>query len=112
MRLPLVMLVFALSYPLAGYADSLRCGSSIVSEGSTKVETLAKCGEPVSRDVRTEVDTIKVKEKGDALEISQERAVVRTIEEWTYNFGPNHFLQHVTFVDGRLRDVRSGDYGF
>lgn len=110
MRLLLSALLLLL--PFAAQASSLRCGSKIVSEGSSMVEAVRKCGVPVSKTVRTEVETTKVKEKDDHLEVSQEKSVVRTIEEWTYNFGPNHFLQTVTFVDGKLRDVRSGDYGF
>lgn len=98
--------------PVTSRADSLRCGSKIVAEGSSKVETLRKCGDPIARELRTELETLSVKEKDDGTEVKRERTVVRTIEQWTYNFGPNHFLQVVTFVDGRLRDVESGDYGF
>lgn len=110
MRLVLILSVLIL--PVAAEASSLRCGSKLVAEGSTQVETIRKCGEPISKVSRTEVETTKVKEKDERFEVSQEKAVVKTIEEWTYNFGPNHFLQTVTFVDGKLRKVESGDYGF
>ncbi len=114
MRLCVLSLVVPLLVPLASEASSLRCGSELVSEGSTRAETVAKCGQPISKDVRTEVDTVKVRERDPSakVELTQERSVVRTIEEWTYNFGPHTFLQHVTFEDGRLCKVESGKYGF
>lgn len=112
MRLAIPLLLSAVLLPLSAEASSLRCGSKLVAEGSTQAETIRKCGEPISKVARTEVETTKVKEKDERFEVSQEKAVVRTIEEWTFNFGPNHFLQTVTFIDGKLRDVKSGDYGF
>jgi hypothetical protein len=33
------------------------------------------------------------------------------VEEWTYDFGPQRFIQFLTFEDGRLVRVQSGDYG-
>ncbi len=110
--LPLLLLSLLLLVPLSAEASSLRCGSKLVSEGSSRAETLLKCGEPLSRDVRTVIERTKVKSGGAAYEVSQETAVVRTIEEWVFNFGRSNFMQKVTFVDGKLRKVESGDYGF
>jgi hypothetical protein len=33
------------------------------------------------------------------------------VEEWTYDFGPQRFLQYLTFETGRLVRVRAGEYG-
>jgi hypothetical protein len=33
------------------------------------------------------------------------------VEEWTYDFGPNQFIEYVTFEQGRLVHIRSGAYG-
>jgi Protein of unknown function (DUF2845) len=112
MRLPQLVLAFSLLTPLTSRADSFRCGTTIVPEDSSKVETLAKCGEPVSRETRTVIESFRTKAEGGEPEVSHEVTVVRTIEEWTYNFGPNSFLRVVTFIDGKLRHVRTGAYGF
>ena len=33
------------------------------------------------------------------------------IDEWLYDFGPQRFIQHLTFEQGKLVDVTSGKYG-
>jgi hypothetical protein len=40
-----------------------------------------------------------------------QRTVEKTIEEWTYNFGPSLLMQVAVFENGRLVDVRGGGYG-
>ncbi len=103
-----VLLVVVFSIPALAKADSLRCGRALVSEGDSKTEALAKCGEPAMKDTRVEYQTVTVYSDGLAVE----RTVSKTIDEWTYNFGPSNFLQYVTFEDGKLVSVRSGKYGF
>jgi hypothetical protein len=34
------------------------------------------------------------------------------IEEWTYNWGPTSFLISLTFENGRLTRIESGEYGY
>jgi hypothetical protein len=34
------------------------------------------------------------------------------IEEWTYNFGSTSFMIHLTFENGRLTRIESGEYGY
>ncbi len=35
-----------------------------------------------------------------------------TIEEWTYNLGPNRFLRILTFRNGVLANIKTGGYGY
>ncbi|EKD40012.1 MAG: hypothetical protein ACD_75C00204G0001, partial [uncultured bacterium] len=35
-----------------------------------------------------------------------------TTEEWVYNFGPDRFLYHLKFLDDRLVEIRTGEYGY
>jgi hypothetical protein len=37
--------------------------------------------------------------------------VIVTIDEWTYNLGPNDFMRVLNFVNGKLVDIREGGYG-
>jgi Protein of unknown function (DUF2845) len=30
---------------------------------------------------------------------------------WTYNFGPTRFVYYLTFQEGKLIDITTGDYG-
>jgi hypothetical protein len=34
------------------------------------------------------------------------------IEEWTYDFGKQRFLQYLTFEAGHLIRIRAGGYGY
>ena len=97
--------------PTRGDAATLRCGSNLVADGASKTDVLLKCGEPSAKESRTESDAVKQRqgEKNDST--TTERVVQKTIEEWTYNFGPNRLIQVAVFENGRLVDVRSGGYG-
>jgi len=99
---PTVAWVVALGVFDTSEAASLRCHETeLVSDGASKPEVHLKCGEPAFKDSRTEV----------LFDPVTRRTVYRTIDEWTYNFGSNRFLQTVVFVDGHLTEVRAGDYG-
>ena len=41
----------------------------------------------------------------------EEYTVEVTIDEWTYDFGSNRFLQFLKFEQGRLVRLQSGSYG-
>jgi hypothetical protein len=87
--------------PLTGSAATLRCGTKLVSDGAAKVEVLAKCGDPFSMTERRETRLLA----------GQQRWIEVVVETWIYNFGPQQFMQVVTFENGRLVDVTSGNYG-
>jgi len=35
-----------------------------------------------------------------------------TVEEWEYNLGPGSFIRYLTFENGRLIKITTGDYGY
>jgi hypothetical protein len=90
-----------------GYADTKEraalCDEQKVRKGDTKLDVLIQCGEPVeggsNREMIEEVDG------------GVKRKVSVNIEEWTYNLGPNRFMRIFTFRNGRLVDIKTGDYG-
>ena len=93
--------------PEVGQAASLRCGNALVADGASKVDVVAKCGEPLAKETRRESEEVKHRD-GDT---ATKRVVEKTFEEWTYNFGPNRLMQVVVFENGKLIDVRSAGYG-
>jgi len=114
MRIWLAALSFSFLFlvPTPADAATLRCGNQLVADGASKSDVLLKCGEPMAKDSRTETVSDKLKQRGDdGTTTSTEKTVTKTIEEWTYNFGPNRFMQVVVFENGKLVDVRSGSYG-
>ena len=83
-------LVFLAVACLAGQAqaDTLRCGSQLISVGDREFEVQQKCGEPIARNI-----------------IGYKRSVNRReevqIDEWIY--GPNNGMyQYLRFEGGRL----------
>jgi hypothetical protein len=80
-------------------ADSIRCGSRIVSVEARAADVLAACGEPDFRDVYSYPGPASPGEIADS-------------EQWTYNFGRNQLLQVLKLRNGRLVDVRTDGYGF
>ena len=114
MRVPALLQTDALCLlPAArAQAESFRCGNRSVAEGSSRAELLLKCGEPFARETRTETYEVKVKDSvGHGDSVSATRTVTVTWDEWTYNFGKHDFVRVVVFRDGKLFDVRTGDYG-
>jgi len=92
-----VLLVLLVLAPAAQAADTLRCGSRLVSVGELAAKVEALCGRPAYKDV-----------EGGAYARGYDAAE----ELWTYNFGPNRLLQQLRFRDGRLDSIHSGGYGF
>jgi hypothetical protein len=66
---------------------------------------IAKWGEPAWRNARQE----KLKER---LSDGAFRKITITIDEWTYNLGPNRFMRILTFKNGKLTDINTGGYGY
>jgi hypothetical protein len=95
--------------------NSLRCSNRIVSVGATPAEVTDKCGEPVY---------VEQWEEGSESYISQffdyetERYTAPRLikaplrmERWTYDFGTNKFIRYLTFQNGQLIKIETGDKG-
>jgi hypothetical protein len=85
------LLLTLLITPLMAQAETLRCGSQLVSLDDRLFEVLQKCGEPAFRDL-----------VGYSLGPNERREY--QIEEWVY--GPdNGMLSILTFEGTRLRAI-------
>lgn len=69
-------------------AGSLRCDRESIMPGDTEFQVETTCGNP---------DSIIVKGLANKL--------------WIYNFGPTKFIYYLTFVNGRLTRIQTGEYG-
>lgn len=81
-------------------SGSMRCERGIVSPGNVMAEVVAKCGDPT-------FTTRHQESRGD-----RERFWTVTVEEWTYNFGPNQFMYNLVFENGRVVRIDSLDWGY
>ncbi|HEF4762758.1 TPA: DUF2845 domain-containing protein [Pseudomonas putida] len=89
----LLVLVLGIAAGQVCAADTLRCGSQLISVGDRSSEVLQKCGEPVSRDL------LGYKRSANKREEFQ-------VEEWTY--GPNGGMyQFLRFEGNRLTQITS-----
>ncbi len=93
-----------------GYGKEVKpnrqeCSEQVVSRGDSTSDVIAKCGEPSWKDVHQE-------EFKERLDTGLDRKVSVNVEEWTYNLGPNRFVRILTFRNGKLVDIRTGDYGY
>lgn len=93
-----LLLASAILPPEAG-ADGFRCDGQIVQRGDRAVEVRTLCGEP---DARVPLHTINTIRYGQ----------VPIREEWQYNLGPRRLMRFLTFQNGELRRIRTGNHGF
>jgi hypothetical protein len=103
------LLTLLLLLPFAAPAWALRCGTGVVNEGDSTFELLHVCGEPTLRE-QTERRIAY-----DLYDHLQGRYVTAydtvPVEIWTYNFGPQRFVQRITIEDGRIQRIESLGYG-
>lgn len=111
------------SMPNAAQALTFRCESYVIDVGMHKAEVLKKCGNPAMRDQRVERRRLGVSQSNSqqgALSrpthahrqtSEYEREIEIQIEEWVYNFGPQRFMQLLTFEDGRLSKIQDLERG-
>lgn len=94
MRLFLLPLLLLAAAP--ALADSLRCGSRLISNGDTSSDVLERCGQPVDRSYLG--NRIVVGDWGQREEVR--------VEEWIY--GPwNGMLYFVRFRGNRIDAIQS-----
>src|ERR1041384_2601255 len=93
----------------ASLADNMRCGDKLVYSGDSTYTVRTKCGEPDDAVHRTEFRTVchevsapcEDRQSRAKCSRSVETSVEVIIDDWTYDFGSNRFLQYLRFEDGR-----------
>lgn len=97
------LLIPALLFGLASVAvaDNFRCpNGEIVSTGDRQSIVAMKCDPPTYKNTRTESEAGY---KGATILVS--------VEEWTYNEGPNRLVHILTFRNGLLDSVQTAGFG-
>jgi uncharacterized protein DUF2845 len=87
----------------AQQTGSMSCRNGIVSINDTIPDVVKKCGPPAFHDRREETRS------GDKRHGPFE---IITVDDWTYNFGPQEFMYEVTFHNGRVAKIESLDHGY
>jgi len=93
---------------LAGVAEarsggSWRCGSRLILPGMVQEQVLELCGEP---DGRTTSEERRTRWNGAGEKVVE----IVPVETWTYDRGSNQLVR-LTFRNGNLTRIKTGDYG-
>ena len=79
-------------------ADSMRCGSALVTDGDSSATLLLKCGKPLL------VEPLVASAMSEKNELTQ----VSAGERWTYSMGSGKFIQYVTVLNGVITKIEDG----
>ncbi len=113
--LGLVLLIFFSTLP----AHAFRCGTRLISAGDSKFRVLSECGDPTHIEIWEEERifrdfyTPKYRDSEDQhyrVPIIVKQHVI--IERWTYNLGALKFIRHLTFENGSLVKIATGEHGY
>lgn len=97
------LLVVVMACAVAGVAqadESFRCGKWVVTSSATVSELVAKCGEPASRESRTEDVRILNANTGHSVKVGE-----TLIETWTFDRGTQAAAMVATIVDGQIKSL-------
>ena len=106
------VVAFCLSLPLlpvVANADSMRCGSRLISEGDRIEYVLAHCGEPARKERSWIVRQPRFERGGREYSFPGTDEV--PVDTWTYDFGPSRLMQRVRMVDGKVERIDTLEHG-
>ncbi|MGO9022210.1 MAG: DUF2845 domain-containing protein [Syntrophobacteraceae bacterium] len=104
---------FALTFLFCSVAGTaaFQCDNKYISVGSFRDEVLEQCGPPAMSDTWQEERFVYtyIRDNG---QLGGARTVLVTIDRWTYNLGPTHHTQTLTFENAKLIGIKSGRLGY
>jgi hypothetical protein len=90
-------------------ADTLRCGSKLITEGDTQEKVLHFCGDPVEKK-RTWITRQPRFEYGGQ-EIPFQGSEDVPVDLWTYDFGSSRLMHRIRFVAGKVDSIEALEHG-
>lgn len=97
--------------PTCLMAESVRCGSEIISKGSNIAMVAAKCGEPAHID-KSSIYSGSAGAVNGVPGVVSGTAVQIEVETWTYNFGSSQLMERIRFENGIVVQIDSMGYGY
>ena len=92
------------------FADSMRCGTRVISDGDHAAKVVRYCGEPDFAHSRRAHVPFFNNVAGTTFYPPGIAEI--WIEEWTYNLGPHKLMRLVTLENGIVRDIKHLGYGY
>jgi hypothetical protein len=90
-------------------ADSLRCGSKLITEGDLMEQVLEHCGEPSATKRTWIIRQPRFEYGGQEIPFEGQEDV--PVDLWTYDFGPNKLMRRIRFVAGKVDSIETLEYG-
>ena len=99
-QIRLILLVAGALCSFSTLADDIfRCGSSIIRVGLSSQEVAKKCGQPDSKETRSE-PILARNASGGTREIGQ-----TSVEIWQYSRGAGKFPAVLTIEEGKIKKI-------
>ena len=108
-RAVLLLALAALAVGSYAHADSMRCGSRLVSEEDSIDKVLELCGEPTSKSRTWIVRQPRFELGANEYRFPGEEDV--PVDLWTYDLGPNKLVRRLRFVAGKLESIETLEHG-
>ena len=90
-------------------ADTLRCGSKLISEDDPIDKVVQYCGEPVARERTWITRQPRFEYGGQDIPFAGTEDV--PVDLWTYDFGPNKLMRRIRFVAGKVDSIETLEHG-
>ncbi len=103
---PLFISLVVLSSP----AQALRCGTGIVGVGDSTLKLIRTCGQPTMREHFQDPVPNRVYNPNTGTYYTEFQP--SSYDVWTYNFGPNRFIQRITIKNGKIDRIEGQGYGY
>jgi Protein of unknown function (DUF2845) len=109
-------------FPLSALADSLQCGQTVITNGTTQAEVATRCG-PAAQIEHHQIYSESATAVGAPPPMGapppvgvlpptgMRSATEIPVEVWTYNFGPTRLMQRIRFENGVVVRIESLGYG-
>ena len=121
-----LLLVGILMAGTAAAAESMRCGSRLVTDGDPKAKVAALCGRPDYSEQRTiyraGIPRTRLGDgrPGDTLTTTSDRELLIhnrslvevTVDVWVYNRGKRRLMREVVFEDNRVVELTTLGRGY
>jgi hypothetical protein len=95
----------------SAHADSMRCGSKLVSDEDTREQVLQKCGDAADIQHTSVWRVPVIWIHGRPFHMGNDLVEV-PVELWTYNFGPHKFMRRIRFEEGLVVEIETLGYGY
>jgi len=90
-------------------ADTLRCGSKLISEGDSIEKVIQYCGEPTA--TKRTWSTRQPRFEHGGQEIPFEGTEDVPVDLWTYDFGSSKLIRRIRFVAGKVESIETLEHG-